>query len=245
MYISVGKYPIKEVLDNVHLDNSEATPYMTAGAYAVSMSSDRYKNFKAHGTTCIACGLEGKYFSLERHSSQPNDNIYHFNLYADNGMMLTKDHIVPKSKGGPDRLENYQVMCESCNSRKGNKTTVTKKAIAVKAKVQALKESHRIMAEAVRKIQRKIDRAIKSCEHEIIKTKAGKAVCAVCSTLYTNFCTESPDLTCHYESNLDPKTGESYITARDGKKIVIHVKGHKEGNCIFCNTPEDKNEQES
>jgi 5-methylcytosine-specific restriction protein A len=32
---------------------------------------------------------------------------------------LTVDHIVPKSKGGSDRLSNYQTLCAKCNTSKG------------------------------------------------------------------------------------------------------------------------------
>ena len=35
--------------------------------------------------------------------------------------VLTVDHIVPKSKGGPHIMENLQLLCNSCNSKKGNK----------------------------------------------------------------------------------------------------------------------------
>lgn len=34
---------------------------------------------------------------------------------------LAVDHIKPKSKGGPDTLDNLRVLCQSCNSRKGTR----------------------------------------------------------------------------------------------------------------------------
>ena len=51
-------------------------------------------------------------------------NSYHFNLYAigENGnwILMTKDHITPKSRGGRDHLSNLQTMCDQCNNRKGD-----------------------------------------------------------------------------------------------------------------------------
>ena len=34
---------------------------------------------------------------------------------------MTKDHILPRSKGGIDDISNYQTMCKPCNEVKGNK----------------------------------------------------------------------------------------------------------------------------
>ena len=41
----------------------------------------------------------------------------------DNGeeILMTKDHILPRSKGGIDDISNYQTMCKLCNEAKGNK----------------------------------------------------------------------------------------------------------------------------
>jgi CRISPR/Cas system Type II protein with McrA/HNH and RuvC-like nuclease domain len=35
--------------------------------------------------------------------------------------MYTIDHIYPKSKGGKNSIENYQLLCKYCNEQKGDK----------------------------------------------------------------------------------------------------------------------------
>jgi len=41
---------------------------------------------------------------------------------CDNPLMLTKDHIIPKVRGGPDVEENIQPCCWICNQLKGGLT---------------------------------------------------------------------------------------------------------------------------
>src|SRR3990167_6528590 len=52
-----------------------------------------------YGNTCVACGQDSE--------AQP----------------LTRDHIIPKSKGGSNRLSNIQPLCQRCNKQKGTEFT--------------------------------------------------------------------------------------------------------------------------
>jgi hypothetical protein len=90
----------------------------------VKTDSLRYQVFKTHGTQCVCCGLQGKFFALEAHEVDAERGVFHFNLYGvkdGEEVLITKDHIRPKSKGGADVLSNMQTMCAPCNETKGNK----------------------------------------------------------------------------------------------------------------------------
>lgn len=43
---------------------------------------------------------------------------------------LEVDHIVPKSLGGPDSLDNYQALCYKCNTNKGNRSDIDLRGLA-------------------------------------------------------------------------------------------------------------------
>lgn len=87
-------------------------------------NSQRYQLFFHKGVKCVSCGITGEFFAKEK-GRNDNSSRYHLNLYAidkdGNEVLMTKDHIVPKSRGGKDCLDNYQPMCAICNSDKGNK----------------------------------------------------------------------------------------------------------------------------
>lgn len=84
-------------------------------------NSQRFQTFFTKGLKCACCGIEGKYFGKEKDF---NAARYHLNLYvldeSGNEVLMTKDHIVPRSKGGASELYNYQTMCVKCNIAKGN-----------------------------------------------------------------------------------------------------------------------------
>ena len=90
-------------------------------------NSQRFQTFFTKGLKCACCGIEGKYFGKDKTFS---DVRYHLNLYAldesGNEVLMTKDHIIPRSKGGANHISNYQTMCERCNQEKRNDIENTK-----------------------------------------------------------------------------------------------------------------------
>lgn len=93
----------------------------------ISVNSVRLYTYKIHGVKCKFCGLEGTFFAKERQKSKTGNphGKWHLNLYAidENNyeIMITSDHIIPKSKGGSEQIENRQPLCMKCNLKKGNK----------------------------------------------------------------------------------------------------------------------------
>lgn len=122
------RYSVEEVLkhvvipENPHLINQGKKNKIKVDfdGDLIKVSSDRLVLFKDKGCKCVVCGIEGTYLQKESHH---NDNP-HFNLYAtdEDGepVLMTKDHIIPKSKGGKDCQANYQPMCHPCNNKKGS-----------------------------------------------------------------------------------------------------------------------------
>lgn len=87
--------------------------------YDVYKRSMRYKTFIEKGYKCVCCGRVGAYYALECNEGS-NQKRAHFNLYSEDDVLMTKDHIFPKSKGGKDAIENMQTMCTICNMKKGS-----------------------------------------------------------------------------------------------------------------------------
>lgn len=70
----------------------------------------RLKVFCQKGTKCVNCNKVGTRLILGNGRGQ-----LHWDIYTDDGKPITVDHIIPKSKGGGEELENKQPMCYYCN----------------------------------------------------------------------------------------------------------------------------------
>lgn len=112
---------VREVVKDILFYKDKRYAKVELDGDIIKGNSQRYQTFFTKGTKCVCCGIEGKYFAKEKVAC---DKSYHLNLYAidENGkeVLMTKDHILPKSKGGQDHVENYQPMCVRCNKAKGN-----------------------------------------------------------------------------------------------------------------------------
>lgn len=91
----------------------------TPTTWRVRRHSARYTLFRSN-RTCVQCGRTGTNMVLTAVHHHGKWTA-HFNLHDDEGRLMTKDHIIPKSKGGPNSQSNYQTMCCKCNSRKSDK----------------------------------------------------------------------------------------------------------------------------
>lgn len=121
MHIRKSKrYELNEVLPFVNLEYNADAPRVNLDGDLIKMHSDRLKTFAVKGCNCVKCGIKGAYFYKER---QHVDVFYHLNLYGINEkgeeILMTKDHIIPKVKGGKNYIDNYQTLCQGCNTEKG------------------------------------------------------------------------------------------------------------------------------
>ncbi len=76
---------------------------------------------------CVACGHKATHVVYWRHKNEPKSSTHldFFHMNPKNGSMhlMTKDHILPRSFLGADKLTNYRVMCSKCNETRATNVT--------------------------------------------------------------------------------------------------------------------------
>ena len=112
--------------------------YLLEKLYTSFYNHRRLSVFAQKGTECVKCGRIGT--RLIRHDSGRGG--IHVDLYTEDLVLMTVDHIIPKAKYGDngevEDMKNKQPMCCNCN---GKKSDIMSKEIEIPLR------SHFIVAE--------------------------------------------------------------------------------------------------
>lgn len=114
-YIHLLQLPIERVLPAIDPEGKD----FDFDGHRVNIHSLRLQTFKENSTDCVTCGIKGSYFWVDRFNAKCKVDRSHLNLYAVNDageeILMTHDHILSRSRGGADSIENTQTMCCVCN----------------------------------------------------------------------------------------------------------------------------------
>ena len=86
--------------------------------YKVRVMPRKFYVFRRN-LSCVCCGIKANTLMLELGKK----NNSHLNLYAESNeelILMTLDHVHPKSKGGNNDMSNLQTMCTQCNTLKSH-----------------------------------------------------------------------------------------------------------------------------
>lgn len=109
-----GKLSIEPILELIRSDK----PYAYVEGIRVKVGGVRLETFATKGVDCVSCSLKGEFFRVEDNTSGAHLNLYAINPYG-HEVLMTRDHIIPRSQKGPDTVDNMNTMCTHCNGRRG------------------------------------------------------------------------------------------------------------------------------
>jgi len=130
-YIRHAVVPMEEIVEKILFfwGAPRRTKALLSTGHEVGVVSLRMRTFgraasSKSGIHCKACGLKATHFAIEGFTGSQIPSV-HANLYGmkhNVEVLFTQDHVLPVSRGGKDSLNNSQVMCQPCNSRKGSRS---------------------------------------------------------------------------------------------------------------------------
>ena len=116
-------FEMYNTIDVYRVDKINPSKQLKLHGYKMKSESHRYQLFNRDENKCVCCGTKASFWALQV-GKKDKRGVPHLNLYGvdrnDKIILFTKDHILPRSLGGEDVLENYQIMCQKCNSKKDN-----------------------------------------------------------------------------------------------------------------------------
>lgn len=127
-----------------------------------------FESLRGTPIKCWSCGCEAVKWISRCHRNTALDKAPVLNLYAKNKfgveVMMTRDHIIPKSLGGLDSVPNLRPACQQCNEARGNEVLPEVIKFAkehpelvsqhrVEAGLLGLANSSKILKETIRKLQ--------------------------------------------------------------------------------------------
>jgi hypothetical protein len=236
-----GIYDIQKTMNWMETDSSFDTDRNLKKFESLDVLSGLlgYKVFKAKGVKCCCCPTTGEYFALEKTPGKGSSkyNNWHFNLYGKDHfgreVLMTKDHITARSKGGSNELENLQPMCMICNTKKGSMHMKEFEANQqgkthdwnldhANHTIKRIKERYSLDM-SIKEYSHFLDRATQGCEmvHVISNSKS-----------YRKVRFKDNDVYCLYSSM--HKTIYTVITADEMEKRKQHVPNWGKGNEKAC-----------
>lgn len=132
-YLIFKKYSIEEIFNSLSNNTIPDKVLYHPKDYADSLrrASILKDLILKDGLKCLHCEHVPEFFAI----GKDKGNRWHLDLYKicnDHLLMFTIDHIHPKSKGGKNSIENYQMLCKPCNEKKSDKVEGEEEVTQVK-----------------------------------------------------------------------------------------------------------------